>query len=86
MVRVGACGRLLEHMAGCQGILQGWRQGVGACHRVGVCGRGQAYGMVGYMCWRWGYVVGCGACGRVWVMWKGVGHVAGCGACGRLWG
>ena len=45
---------------------------------VGVCGRGQAYGMDGDMWQGKIHMVGCGG------MWQGVGQ--GVGACGRGWG
>ena len=40
VVGCGVCGRVWGHVAGLGGMWQGWWQDVGACGRVGVCGRG----------------------------------------------
>ena len=39
------------YVVGCGGMWQWWWQGVEACGRGWVCGRGQAYGMDGNMWW-----------------------------------
>ena len=49
--RGGTCGMVWGHVAGCEGMWQGWWQGVGACGRgrgawMGTCGRGGACGRV----------------------------------------
>ena len=40
VARVGTCCRVWGHVAGCGSMWQGWWQGVRACGRGGVCGRG----------------------------------------------
>ena len=67
MAGLGACGRVLGHVAGCGSMWQRWWQGVGACHR----GRGKRYG-VRPTAWMETYGRGA-SCGMVW------GHVAGYG-------
>ena len=70
--RVGACGRVGRHVAGCGGMWQGLMYVVGH----------QAYGIDRDMWQGWGHVVGSEdmwqvveACsrggGRVWGMWQG---------------